>query len=168
MDLQIWQQECENLTNTWSMFCCSFVLHMCFCACVRVGACRPLMKMFLEGRNPPSNSITSTFSPQNASDRCGGDRRPLHGGDHGSECGRVPPAEEHQEEESPPPLPGDRGEKESRRRNQAYGCSTRKLWLPTGDIKIWNCFLRGFVKIKLPWSFDGWLREWQTVFRTHI
>lgn len=71
------------------------------------------MRMFHEHLSPLSDSITSAFSPQNASDRCGGDRRPLHGGDHGSERGGVSPPEEHQEEESPPSLPGDRGEKEN-------------------------------------------------------
>ena len=47
---------------------------------------------------------------QDASDRSGGDRRPLHGGHYGAERGCVHAPQEHQEEESAATLPGDRGD----------------------------------------------------------
>lgn len=50
------------------------------------------------------------LSLQNPSDRCRGDRCPLHGCNLGSKCSRVSAPQEHQEEESASPLPGDRGE----------------------------------------------------------
>lgn len=113
------------LTNLFNLFTPTpppFCWHLC-----------PLLKMFHVFSMSASSSalIIYLLCLQNPSDCCRGDRWPLYGGDHGSECSSVCAPEEHQEEESPPSLPGDRGEQGSRlktycEKGEIAACSMRR------------------------------------------